>query len=173
MEKMEKVMLTKDELERLTNEKEMVEELLNNVKGINENLKILNENFAKQNIMNQNFIQIIQKAFDEHEKEKESKGKKASDFIPVEDITGIPTDYIRTDRVSDIKLNECAKVLPEGSTKKRVDWKVVYENLGAIELCEDGQLIFAGKGYIVLEASVENGKGDGEDFIKLFQIKVE
>ena len=166
---MEKIILTKEQLEEMRDEKAMLLEFLKNVKEINENLRLMNENMVKNNAANQSFIQIIQEAF---KKEKESK----EEFIPVKDITGIPPYHVTDDHVSDIRLNECAKVLPEGATKKRIDWKVIYENLDhgrTTNLYEDGQLLFAGKGYIVLEASIENGKGDGQDFIKLFTISIE
>ena len=90
----------------------------------------------------------------------------AAGFVPVESITGVPTDgmpYVSTPLT--------ATVEPHNATEKRIEWSIM--NDGGTQSSIDGSRLTANaEGTVTVTARIKDGLGEGIDFTENFHIVI-
>lgn len=87
-------------------------------------------------------------------------------FVAVTDITGVPTEATMKKN-----LTLSATVQPSGATNKTIKWSI--KNKGTTGASLSGTtLSTTATGNVILTATIENGKANGQSFTKDFTIKV-
>jgi hypothetical protein len=90
----------------------------------------------------------------------------ATVFVPVTEITGIPTGTILY-----ITTHLTGTVMPENATNKRIEWSIA--NQGGTSSTIDGNRLTANNyGTVTVTARIEDGLGAGIDFTEDFDILI-
>jgi len=90
-------------------------------------------------------------------------------FIPVEDITGVPTGGVVGDKYP-IPLSPA--VIPADATNTNIKWTLGVNSAGAVLNLEKLVITTTKEGSFDLTATIENGKGKSENFVKTFSVRV-
>jgi hypothetical protein len=88
------------------------------------------------------------------------------DFIPVTDITNVPTDA-----TTGIGLTLVGTVIPANATHQTIVWSVKTDG-GTGSIIAGGVLTATNPGIVNVEATIADGVAEGEDYTKVFDILV-
>jgi hypothetical protein len=90
----------------------------------------------------------------------------AAEFVPVEDITGIPTGSLPY-----IATILAGTVMPENATYKRIEWSIT-EDSGTNSTLNETRLTANEEGTVTVTATIKNGLAEGVDYTQDFPILI-
>jgi hypothetical protein len=88
------------------------------------------------------------------------------DFVPVTNITGVNTDVT----VGTVSLS--GRVVPSNATNKTIRWSLQSEGDTEGTTISGNNLTTIMEGYVIVRATVVNGKAEGENYTKNFNISI-
>ena len=90
----------------------------------------------------------------------------APEFIPVEDIIGIPTGSLPY-----LEINLSGTVMPANANNKRITWSIAADG-GTKSVLERNKLTANDYGTVTVSALIKNGSGENKDYTQTFDIEI-
>jgi len=100
-------------------------------------------------------------------KAPENNGTDNNEFVPVTDIVGVNTDVT----VGTVSLS--GRVVPSNATNKTIRWSLQSEGDTEGTTLSGNKLITIMEGYVIIRATIVNGKAEGENYTKNFNITID